>query len=128
MKYLKGTDRFTWTNDEEEEKPFVIEKDGEKHDASVAETLLQLTRAYVPTQGQMLSLDEIDHLQRAKRILAKPPQENGYHRFETEHWNVLTKVVRWVLPQVNLYFVAPEVVQILNGAKDKPEVEPGSQV
>ena len=127
MRYLKN-EKFVWENDEGEEKAFVIDKEGVKHDGTVAEVLLSVARAFIPQQGKPLSIDDIDHLNQAKRILVKPPTTGEHHAFETEDWNILQRVILWVAPDVSFYFLAPRIKKYLDGVLDKlPEVPKASE-
>ena len=127
MRYLKN-EKFVWEDDEGKEKPFVVEKDGVKHDGTIGEVLLAIARAYAPQQGKLLSIDDIDHLNLAKRNLAKPPTAGEHYALETEDWNILLRVVLWVAPDVNFYFLAPRIKKYLDGVLDKlPEASKASE-
>ncbi len=120
MRYLKGNERFTWENDDGEEKPFLLEENGAKHDATVAEVFLHFARGFVPQQGSALTIDEIETLNAAKRVLRRPP-EGEYHAFQIEEWNILSKVLLWVAvaPGNNVFFLAPRIKKLAAGILEK---------
>jgi len=70
---------------------------------SVVEVVLQYQPSNQVTQlrGQVLDLQEIDPLNKAMAIL-EAPCSNGYYALEDTDFDVIVKVVGWVIPTLTL--------------------------
>ncbi len=86
--------------------------------AMVSDVLLSVASFYAPTEGLTLNTDDIRKFNRAKNKLEQPPVD-GQLEFEDAHYEVLKRVVVYLIPNhPALFLSAGEVVDLFKQGDD----------
>ncbi len=110
------------------EEPFTIvdinnNGEEESREATTSEVLLLVCKNYNPAQDEILSFDQIRHLNKFQDCLEDDPDEDDYYHIKHEWTKTIELVIKWTVPKMGPA-IRRQADGILHLITETPEEKP----